>query len=206
VDKHGIAITGKAAVEPVSNDFAFLTEVVIPTQTIPTSAAYVATWFGGYFVTDFYVASNGRSLFNNDPAEFMAENDGCPDGIVDVIMVDMQIRPTDATDFNLDFHLIGFRGQILHVTKLDKTVTAGKFHHALHFFASGFSGIPLWFLIPLAWNIHPSIESLLGAQIKKVDSLLSDPYPHRHAGLWLKRHTLRIGSTLRDMLSQLNVQ
>ena len=39
-----------------------------------------------------------------------------------------------------------------------------------------------------------------------IDSLLSDPYPHRHAGLWLKRHTLRIGSTLRDMLSQLNVQ
>jgi hypothetical protein len=96
----------------------------------------MTTRFSCHPVTDLHIGPYLGTLFDNDPAKFMSKNNGCPDGIIDIVMVDMQIRTTNTTGLDLDFNLFGLRWKILDLAQFDVPVTPRVFHYPFHCFSS----------------------------------------------------------------------
>ena len=127
----GAAVGRKTSVEPIPEDTALGTQVVILATTVRAKAADNDRRFARNPVAEFDLVFEIGSDLYHDATELVTHHHRGADGIVYSIVVDMDVRSTDTGGFYFHPDLIGGKRRLLYIAVIDETVAASMFDDPL---------------------------------------------------------------------------
>ena len=131
MDESGIAIGSKTAIEPISEDPALGTQIVILAATVGTDPADGDGRLAGNPVPKLDRVFEIGTDVNHHAAKLVPHYHRGAYRVVYGVVVDVDVRSADTGGLDLNFDLIGSQRRLLHIPVIDETVATRVFDDPL---------------------------------------------------------------------------